>query len=145
MRRAGNILRKLILDHGLDTVIALSRIEKRWEQIVGTPVAMHTHPESIKNGILFVTVDTPQWMHHLGFFKMEILEKLSEQNITEVRLRLGKLPVRELSPRAHEAAPLTDEEQRYIERTVSSLQDGELRQRFRSLIAHSLRHGKGKN
>lgn len=140
MRHAGSILRKFIREHGLEGGLNLSKIEKQWPELVGSTIAMHTYPDRLQGGTIIITVDSPQWMHHLSFFKKDILEKLSGYGISDVRLNLGRLPKTEKPERRKKTRELNDEDLRYVEETVSSLDDAGLRQRFRNLITNSLKN-----
>ena len=59
-----------------------------WPTIVGPTIAAHARPAQLRRGILVVTVDGPEWMHELRYFKAELCEKLNA--------RLGSSVVRDL-------------------------------------------------
>ena len=121
MQRAGNILRKFTKEFGLEGGIRVNAIRNQWVNIVGQTIAAHTCPDTIKGKILFLTVDTPQWMHHLSFYKEEISRKLQSYKVTEIRFKLGKLPERANGGGERENFILTDEDLRYIENTVKNI------------------------
>lgn len=141
MQSLDKILRKFIKDYGLETGLTLTTIRRQWEKLVGQTIASHTCPEEIKGKIIFVTVDTPQWMHHLGFFKQEMCEKLKPYKVTEVRFKLGRLLKTEDSGEdIKKSIPLTEEDSRYIENTLECIKDSELKEKFRILITDALSH-----
>ena len=143
MQPLDKILRKFIKDYGLETGLTLTAIRKQWEKLVGQAIASHTCPEEIKGKTIFVTVDTPQWMHHLGFFKQEMCEKLKPYKVTEVRFKLGRLLKTEDSGEdIKKSILLTEEDSQYIENTLECIKDSELKEKFRVLITNALRRGK---
>jgi hypothetical protein len=136
------ILGEYTKDFGIESGIALNAVRRKWADIVGPAVAAHTFPDTISSNVLTIIVDTPQWMHHLSFFKEDISEKLKFRNLTGVRFRLGRLPEKADSRISEEAAGLTDEDLRFLENTVKNIKDEELKEVFRKLIVHGLTKGK---
>jgi len=59
-----------------------------WDAVVGPTIARHARPERMRRGVLFVAVDSPEWMQELQFLKHELRERLN--------LRLGRPAVRAL-------------------------------------------------
>ena len=145
MQRAGNILKKFIKTLGLEAGVTLSEIRNHWIKIVGETIATHTSPDIIKGKTIFITVDTPQWMHHLSFFKHEIIEKLKPYRVAEIRFKLGKLSdedsFRERTGIKQQSKniPLTEEDLLYIENTVKSIKDDDLKERLRTLLKNALK------
>ena len=143
MQRTGSILKRFIKDYGLEAGLTFTTVKDQWAKLVGNTIAAHTCPDTVKNGTIFIIVDTPQWMHHLSFYKQEICLKLSRFNITEVRFRLGKLPEGEESHktggRGISEVELTEDDKRFIENTVRSIKDDDLKKKFTDLITHSLK------
>lgn len=144
MHALQDILRKLIGNYGIQGGAVLNAIKKHWTDIVGTSIAAHTSPDTIKNKTLSINVDTPQWMHHLGFFKEDIADKLKPYNVTGVRFKIGSLPERAEQPLNAEDVMLSADDQRYLENTIQSVKDNELKEKFKSLITHGLTRGKQK-
>ena len=121
MHPINSILKKFIKDFGLTGGITLSQINDHWSNIVGQTIASHTSPYMLRDGILTLTVDTPQWMHHLGFFKEEIKEKLKEYHVREIRLSLGRLPESNTDETEAVTAEISDSDQRYINNTLRAV------------------------
>ncbi len=134
MQPLKNVLGKLIKDAGLESGVAITA--------VGEGIALHTYPDTIKGKVLNVLVDTPQWMHHLSFFKSDITDKLEHFGIRDVRFRIGRLPEPEVKELREEEAELSEGDIRYLDNTVRHIKDNELRNRFRRLISHGLKRGK---
>ncbi len=146
MQRAGNILKKFTKEYGLEGGLTLQAIKNQWEHLVGQTIALHTSPDIIKGKILTLVVDTPQWMHHLSFYKQDICEKLKPYKVTEIRFKLGRLPVEDSFRKRVDIKQeinnisLTEEDSRYIENTLRSIKDNELKERFRMLLTNALKH-----
>lgn len=50
-----------------------------WNETVGPTIARNAQPEKIRNGILFVKVTSPVWMHELQYMKEMIADKLNQK------------------------------------------------------------------
>jgi hypothetical protein len=144
MEALNSILKKFIKDLGLESGIILNTIRNQWNEIVGQTIAAHTFPETIKGRVLTLLVDTPQWMHHLSFYKEEIIQKLKPYNMTGVRFKLGRLPERSNGRQEEDNPILTEDDQRYIENTLRNIEDEELKEKLRTLLIHGLTRGKQK-
>ncbi|MCK5426532.1 MAG: DUF721 domain-containing protein [Thermodesulfovibrionia bacterium] len=143
MQRVGTILKKFVGDYGLETGLSLVKIKKQWTKLVGQTLASHTFPDIIKGKTIFITVDTPQWMHHVSFHGHEIAEKLKSYNIEKVRFKLGKICANPGCESARsDIYKLSDEDTRYIEDTVKGIKSDELKEKFRLLLTHALGHKK---
>jgi hypothetical protein len=145
MHSLHTILSKLIKDYGLEGGIVLRAIHKQWKDIVGHAIASHTSPLELKSKLLTINVDSPQWMHHLGFFKEEMLDKLKSYKIEQIRFKLGKVTAQTHEETSSLERNLSDDDLRYIENTLKDVKDTELRETFRKLIVHGLRKGKEQN
>lgn len=122
----------------------LASIRTRWERIVGSTISAHTYPDILKGRVLTLTVDTPQWMHHLSFFREEIKDKLKNYQIEEVRFRIGRLPEQIPCGEAPKDVEISDSDARYIENTLCGIKDNGLKERFRVLLVHAITKGKQK-
>lgn len=142
MHPLNSILRKFIKDFDLTGGLKLSEIKNHWRNIVGNTIASHTCPYILRDRILTLTVDTPQWMHHLGFFKEEIKDKLKEYNVHEIRFSLGILPEILENKIETDTIEISDSDNRYINNTLRVIKDKELKERFRVLLVHAVTMGK---
>lgn len=69
-----------LLDHLTGaSVETTSTVFDRWAVIVGEPVASHTRPMKLREGVLTVAVDDPAWASQLRFLESDLLEALSTQ------------------------------------------------------------------
>jgi predicted nucleic acid-binding Zn ribbon protein len=144
MQPLNSIIRSFVKKIGIEGGLALNNIKRCWPDIVGKPIAAHTCPDTVRNSILTIIVDTPQWMQHLSFYKETIREKLGQYNIEEVRFRVGRLQHNAEVKKQTEDSALAEEDARYMENTLKHLKDEELKEKFRALITHGLTKGKQK-
>ena len=125
----------------IDAPMKIYSIWGAWEEIVGEPVALQTHPSIIRNGILFVEVSHPTWIQQLQFLKPTLLEKvnsfLGEPLIEDIRFRLGKVSAGKpsLSERNDWQGEDVDEKTlKRIQTLLERIEDGEMRERLRDVF-----------
>lgn len=58
-----------------------------WPNIVGSQIAKHAKPDTLKNGILFIEVDSSSWAQELIFQKELILKRLQKNTSDDVEIR----------------------------------------------------------
>ena len=136
------VLGKLIKDVGIESGVAIVALRRQWKRTVGEAIALHAYPDTIKGKVLTIIVDTPQWMHHLSFFKGEISDKLERFDIKEVRFRIGRLPVSKSNKSITIEEDLSESDLRYLDNTVRTIKDKDLQESLRKLISHGLKKGK---
>jgi predicted nucleic acid-binding Zn ribbon protein len=74
---------------GLEQRLQQSQVFYLWATIVGTDIARHAQPVSLRNNLLVVAVDHPVWLQELSrYHKPLILQKVQE--------RVGKKAVRDI-------------------------------------------------
>ena len=75
---------------GLEERLQQSQVFYLWPSIVGSDIARHAQPVSLRNGLLVVGCDHPVWLQELSrYHKPLILQK--------VRDRIGKKAVHDIS------------------------------------------------
>src|SRR3989338_653645 len=66
-----------------------------WVKAVGRKGARHSHPASLRRGVLFVNVDRSSWLYELTLRKKEILEKMEgkmkRKPAKDIRFRIGEI------------------------------------------------------
>ncbi len=80
------IVQTLVSDLGIGTDIFLKKVKGNWQKIAGTTYAANTHPVSLKNGILTVSV-SPAWQTQAQYDKSSFLKKIKDfepQNDVEI-------------------------------------------------------------
>ena len=124
------------------------RIRDMWEAVVGPHIAKKASPEGVKNGILFVSVESSVWMQELTFMKQQILERLTQScessGVKDIRFKLGKISQR-MGTYDDEMAPeLNEEEQAMIKKQTANVEDEEIRASLQSLFSTDLKNKKKK-
>ncbi len=134
-------LGSLMKARGLQSRLSEYRIFVQWEKTVGSLIAGHAQPVSVRGNKLFLAVDSPAWMQQLSLLRPEIIEKvnaaLGRQIIREIGLNIGELsPAGKPRERGERAVPieLSPDERAMIERTVNGISNPEVRQALRRLM-----------
>jgi predicted nucleic acid-binding Zn ribbon protein len=138
MQSFQSLLKKFNKNFKLEDGVVITALRDKWTELVGETVAVHTYPDMIKGKELTLIVDSPQWRHHLDFLKNEICEKINRYGIDDLRFRIGKIPESRGKLSKAVEGKLTEEDRRYIENTIKTVKDEELKETFRKLIAHGL-------
>ncbi len=93
MARISDVILKIARKFDIEIRLFEHTISKRWEEIVGEKVALHTKPDTISYRILTVYVDSSVWMQQLTFLKDNIVKKINEvtgrQIIKDIKFRIG--------------------------------------------------------
>jgi len=71
-------LDRLVKGFGGPSAGTMGAVFGRWAEIVGTSLAAHTQPLSMRDGALQVGVDDPAWAPELRFLEPQILGRLRD-------------------------------------------------------------------
>jgi predicted nucleic acid-binding Zn ribbon protein len=144
LKTAGSVLSSVFKNLGVEEKIKLESLKRQWNDIFGEPLSLHTFPADIKDGELLINVDSPVWLQQLKFFKQEILKKLRAYAVGEIKFRHGMVyqsrfrKDSEQQPQANRH--LSDSEITWIDSTVSSIDDADLKENIKKAIKKSLTH-----
>jgi len=142
----GDILNSLFHDMKADSGMEHIMPRDIWNKAVGARIAENTHPEFIREGILFVNVASSVWMQELHFLRDKILEKVNNEldstQIKEIRFKIGPLPGSAHKTYSEQIPSLTKEEMEKVKQQASSIQDPDLRQSFQRVMAAYLKNKK---
>ncbi len=138
MKRADSLLAPFIRTLGIEDAVKLERIKKEWAGVFERPIPLHMSPAKLKDGELLINVDSPVWMQQLNFFKEDITKKLHCFGIKTVRFKLGRVLPWGKQEIISKGQSLTANDHSYIEETVSSISDQELRERIKKAIEKSI-------
>ena len=120
---------------GLGQVVLLSRLTRRWEEIVGPQLALVARPESVRSRVLFIAVTDAVWLQQLIFFQSQLLQNIRRVlgNVPIARLHFTlavpttrSLPCNVVSEA--EPLPLTVAEEQQVLADTESISDPELRE-----------------
>lgn len=76
-RNAGEVMPKLLQDLRLDGRRAEAEIVKVWNQLIEPGIVAHAQPAGLRNGTLFVVVDSSVWLSEIvRYRRKEILDRL---------------------------------------------------------------------
>ena len=75
---------------GLENRLQQAQISQRWPELVGSDIARHAQPVTLKNGLLVVAVDHPVWLQELSRYHKPLL-------LQKIRDRVGKTAIRDIA------------------------------------------------
>jgi predicted nucleic acid-binding Zn ribbon protein len=92
----GDVLKTVLKRLGLGQKVRVARIAQDWERIVGSKIAGHCTPVSVRGKILVVNVDSSVWLTELTqFFKDKLLDQIHGEpggaGIKDIRFRIGEI------------------------------------------------------
>lgn len=125
---------KLNLEKKLGEYLAMNK----WEEVVGETLSQHTKPAYVKDGILYVYVDSSVWVQELSLFKNNLIEKLNDSvalpNVIKdiVFIDKGKSFKKERSKQKKKEIRLSLQEEERIAKIVEDIKDEELREILRN-------------
>ena len=81
----GNIANKSPNEH--------NKTERIWKNLLNEKELKHTRIAGIKEGTLFVCVDSPAWMYQMRIRQTKILKELKEEipGVKSIRFKMGKI------------------------------------------------------
>ena len=153
MKKAAEILARMLDEKNRKLAHTYSSIFGAWEQIVGQSLAEHSRIYEIANGNLFIEVDHPGWMQLLFMKKPQILKAVKRKvpaiGVKDIRVKVNlcysnTLPEEEdtridTHTREEKAAGEQGED---IDRILSSVSQEELKRRLKRLFLKSLENEK---
>ena len=78
-RPLGEVMKELIETYRLEGKLNEVKVVHSWEKVVGEMIARHTKDLYIRNGKLFVTIDSPALKNELTYSSSTIIEKLNNE------------------------------------------------------------------
>ena len=138
--RLSRTLGSLMRARGLQSRLSEYRIFGQWEKTVGSLIAGHAQPVSVRGSKLVLVVDSPAWMQQLSLLKPEIIDKvnksLGREAIREIGLNLGQVSAAGnwAEEKPDVAVVLSPDERAKIENTVAGIPDADVRQALRRVM-----------
>jgi hypothetical protein len=78
---------------GLRSPAESARVFSRWKEVVGSDVAAHARPSSLKNGVLRIAADSSVWTTEISYLADDIKTRANEvagaEVVSEVRVWTG--------------------------------------------------------
>ena len=87
---ANQIVPLVMKQLGLEERLQQSQVFYLWPTIVGSDIARHAQPVSLRNGLLVVGCDHPIWLQEITRYSKPLI-------LQKVQQRLGKKVVRDIS------------------------------------------------
>lgn len=97
-------------------------------------MALHAWPVNLDRSILTIVVDSPAWLQQLSFLKDDLVAKLAEFGVQDIRFRTGNIPRRAPVKPVHAARELTGEDLSLIDSETSNVKDTALKDNIRNAI-----------
>jgi hypothetical protein len=150
MKRADTLLTPFLKSSGIQDGVKLAAMRAQWHHLFSKPLSYHILPFRFSQGELILNVDSHVWLQELNFLKRDIVKKLSPYGVRTVRLRIGKTQsktgnrLRNGGVKSTTYRELTSTELSYIEATVSSLPDEQLRRTVRTILEKAIATGRTK-
>ncbi len=128
---------------GLESRLLELRLQHRWHDFVGEPMASHTWPAQIRFKKLYLIVRNSVWLQHLTFLKPALLTKLQAETgagaVTDISFRVGEIPDETVtSPTiltSETESPQSAESSAELVLHTKVIQDSVLRERFKEVIS----------
>jgi predicted nucleic acid-binding Zn ribbon protein len=94
VKSAGTVLPRVLADVRFDRRRSDAEIVKVWNSLLDPDTVAHAQPTGLRNGTLFVTVDSSSWLSEIvRYRRKEILERLqhsfSRDLIARISYRVG--------------------------------------------------------
>ncbi|PMQ02135.1 MAG: hypothetical protein CBR30_00290 [Dictyoglomus sp. NZ13-RE01] len=124
----------------LDEKLREHLLIEKWDEVVGNVLSQHTNPKSIRNGILFVDVDSSIWAQELSLLKHKIIEDLNNifsSNIIKDIMFVDKghtFRKKIKNKKVKSRAKLSLQEEERIDKIVESIEDSEIREIVRNYL-----------
>ncbi len=78
-RRLSETLSEVAADLQLDEPDVIAGVMGGWAGMVGEAVAAHARPRSVRQGVLTVEVDSPEWATQLRYLEGELLLRIGRK------------------------------------------------------------------
>ncbi|ACK42822.1 MULTISPECIES: DUF721 domain-containing protein [Dictyoglomus] len=125
---------KLNLEKKLCEYLAMDK----WEEVVGETLSQHTKPAYVREGVLYVYVDSSVWVQELSLFKDKLIEKLNSSMIIPhvikdiVFIDKGRAFKKFKKKEIKREIKLSLQEEQRIAKIVEDIKDEELREILRN-------------
>jgi predicted nucleic acid-binding Zn ribbon protein len=97
-RPIGDALRSVRRELGLGEPSHFDALTAAWPELVGTALAAHARPRALRDGVLGIVVDGPEWASQLRFLDQVLVERIAadlpQVEVREVRVTVARDPGR---------------------------------------------------
>ncbi|WP_353683677.1 DUF721 domain-containing protein [Thermodesulfovibrio sp. 3907-1M] len=152
MERIGQVLPTLFNNFGIEEAVSLKFLRKRWNDLFGCPVKDHTFPKDLKNGVLYVVVNSHAWLSQLILLKDEFIKKLHVYGIKDVEFCFGRIYRNQKEKEEErEITGLSAQQREWMEDITKNIRDEEIRTTAEELLKkyllfiNQIKSGQNKN
>ena len=139
MKKTGAVLDPLLKNLGIESGVRLVRIKHDWYEIFDEQITSHLFPVNFSDRELLLHVTSPIWMQQFSYHKSEIIKKLSDYGVQNIRFRLGRIPQRKQETSPDSKTPeLTRENRLFISELLSDVSDENLKETIKRAVEKSL-------
>jgi predicted nucleic acid-binding Zn ribbon protein len=89
----GGILAGLLQRYRPEAEHGMLEVWRVWDRLVGEDVARNARPAAFKGSLLLVHVTSSAWLHHLQFFKKEMVKRLNDDLgqplVSDIKFKVG--------------------------------------------------------
>jgi predicted nucleic acid-binding Zn ribbon protein len=78
-RALGDVLKEVVGSLGIQPQIKKYEIVNLWSEVAGQQVAKVTRAREVRDGRLFVEVESSAWRNELFYLKQELIQKLNRR------------------------------------------------------------------
>ena len=125
---------------GLDNVVALVALQRRWTDIAGSQLAAVSHPVRFRWGELLISVSDAIWLQQMTFYQAQLRDNIrsvvGNVKVSNLRFVLAYASDHPSRPpvsaeRPTQPALLTADEERRVREGTACIADAELREAAR--------------
>lgn len=136
LEKLGDFLEKALKRKKISIDIMDHDVRTAWKKAVGPQISAQSDPFKFKNGMLYIKITTPAWMHELQFMKQEIMDRLNaeleKESVKNIHFSIGHIapPPTDLDGNHEDQSAnftLKEREKRLITKTTASISDRELK------------------
>lgn len=139
MQKIGFVLPYLFNNLGIEDAVKLKFLREKWEEIFSAPLREHTYPKDIKEGFLYVTVNSHAWLNELKLLKEDFLKKLIPYGIKDVEFRFGKIyNPKQRNETDVEITKISRQQEEWINDIVEKVNDEEIKLILKNLLRKHL-------
>jgi hypothetical protein len=119
---------------GFENPLRLARIRAKWNETLKGPAALHSWPHSLEKTTLTIAADSSAWVQQLSFLKDELVEKLRDHGVKDIRFQTGRVPSPEVPDPPFKPGPLSPEDIELAETEAARVKDEALGDSVRHAI-----------
>ena len=146
MKKAGEILKKLLDEKGSKSAVLYSSLFRGWQDIAGISLAEHSRVYDFRNNDVLVEVDHPGWMQILHFRTRKILARLKrlypELEINDLKIKVNfNFSAYQQHPEEEKGKKRDSDKKNSnleVDQIIAGVKEDELKKSLKRLFVHAL-------